>query len=328
MINLSFSKMVALGLGLMLAGQGNAQEQTQEEKQLVFGYVQNTFLAPSNQAAIKGFNEEAEKVGVRTVILDSRLSTEQQANAIDDLLAQNIDAIAFVPTDSVVAQGWVDKMAEAGVPAVASLIMVGDARTRELYDVYPNLSALVISDDVGAGASSAELAARYLPRDRTAKIAIIEGNPGAGISLLRIKGFERGLQESGIDYEIVASQPTDWTPQRGESVCQNIITANPDLDLIFSLADDMAIGCARAMSGLGVDIPLVATAGGAKMGNDAIAAGELLGSVCYKFETLGRMTFHQMLEAVQNPDAVKARFVTYDSPLITKENLAQCPPEW
>lgn len=302
---------------------GGAQAQD-----LTFGYVANNLLYPYVVATQKGFEDEAAKVGVKTIVLDARGSVEKQSNAIDDLLAQKVNAIGFLPMDSVVSQAWADKIAEASIPAVAISIMVGDPVTRKLQDVYPSLAAFVTTDDVAAGTTSATLAAKLLSKDKKAKIAIIEGSPGAAVSAQRIEGFKEGLADAGIDYEIVSSQPTDWTPDKGEAVCQNVLTANPDVDLIFSLADDMAIGCARAISAMGATTPLIATAGGAKMGNDAIAAGDLYGSVCTKPELIGRLMFQQMYEAVQKPGTVKAKFVTYDAPAVTKDNLQDCPPEW
>ena len=297
-------------------------------KDLTFGYAANNLLYPYVVATQKGFEKEAAKVGVKTVVLDARGSVEKQGNAIDDLLTQKVDAIGFLPMNSVVSQSWADKIAAAHIPAVAISIMVGDPTKRQLQDVYPSLAAFVTTDDVAAGASSAKLAAQLLSKDHKAKIAIVEGSPGAAVSAQRIKGFKKGLADAGISYDIVASQPTDWTPDQGDSVCQNILTATPNVDLIFSLADDMAIGCARAISSMGLKTHLVATAGGAKMGNDAIASGDLYGSVCTKPELIGRLMFKQMYDAVQHPGTVKSKFVTYDAPAITKGNLSDCPPEW
>ena len=142
------------------------------------------------------------------------------------------------------------------------------------------------------------------------------------------EGFLKGLTQAKVKYQIVASQPTDWTPEKGEAVCQNILTANPDVDLIFSQADDMAIGCARAIRAANSKAKLVATGGGSKLGLDAIKNGELDGSVCVKPELMGRMAAKALFEAIANKGTPSARFITYDTPTITKANLAACPPEW
>jgi len=82
------------------------------------------------------------------VVLDPKSSVETQANQIDDLLQQNVDGIAFMPNDSVVAMSFVDAVAAKNVPIVASAVPVGDT-TKEASDyVYPKLTALVTTDDV------------------------------------------------------------------------------------------------------------------------------------------------------------------------------------
>src|SRR3546814_9238133 len=79
-----------------------------------------------------------------------------------------------MPLDSVVAQGWVDRVGRAGVPVAAVAALVGDPRTRAIDDVYPGLVALASQDEVAAGEAAGTLAAELLPRDRPARIAVIE----------------------------------------------------------------------------------------------------------------------------------------------------------
>jgi ribose transport system substrate-binding protein len=297
-------------------------------QETTFGYVPASMAYPFNVATAKGFREEAAKVGVKTVVLDSKGKVEAQGNAIDDLLTQKVAGIGFLPLDSVVAQSWVDKIAALKVPIVAVASQVGDPEKRPLKNVYEKLTALVTTDDVLAGEVGARLAMKFLPTDRVAKIAIIEGAPGYANVRQRTEGFKSELQKAGVKFEIVSSQPTDWTPEKGEAVCQTVLISNPDVDLFFSQADDMAIGCARAIQAAGSKAKLMATAGGSKLGIDAIKAGELDGSVCAKPELLGRLMFKALYEATKNPAAPKAQFLTYDMPEITKDNLAECPPEW
>lgn len=297
-------------------------------KEITLGYVVASLEYPYNVATKRGFEDEAKKAGVKAIVLDPRGSVEAESNAIDDLIAQGVDGIGFLPLDSVVAQSWVDKISDHNIPAAAIALMVGDPKTRDLRTPYEKLSALVATDNTQAGFISGEISAKLLPKNRIAKIAIIEGAPGYAIVWQDTQGFKAALDKAGAKYEIVAAQPTDWTPEKGESVCQNFLTAHPDLDLIFSQADDMAIGCARAIHAAGSKTKLVATGGGSKLGADAIASGEIDGSVCTRPELLGRLLFKALYEHVQNPNAPKAQFVTYDMPALTKDTLAQCPPEW
>ena len=303
------------------AGMASAQEMT-------FGFVPAAMQYPYNVSAADGFREAAEEVGARAIILDPQGDVQAQGNAIDDLLAQGVDGVGFLPLDSVVSESFVERITGAGLPSAVMSIQVGDPATRELRDVYPDLNALIAPDDTIAGAQSAKLAMELYQGDGPAKIAIIEGAPGIAVVEQRSEGFLAELDANGFAYEIVGSQPTDWTAEKGESICQNFLTGTPDLDVIFSHADDMALGCARAIEAAGSEAILVATSGGSSLGNAAIAAGEIDGSVCVRPKQMGRMVFEALHAAATGENTEKARFLTIDLPIITGDTLDDCPAEW
>jgi ribose transport system substrate-binding protein len=299
-----------------------------QAKEITLAYVAANLQYPYNVALGKGFQDAAKELGAKSIVLDPKGSVEKQGNAIDDLIAQKVDGITAIVMDSVVARAWVDRAAENNIPFVASAVQVGDPEKVPLRQVYPKLSALVTTDDVLIGVRAGELAATLLPKGRTAKIGVIEGAPGYSAVRQRRQGFDEALKKAGANYTIVASQPTDWTPEKGESVCQNILTAHPDLDMFFSQADDMAIGCARAIRAAGSKAKLIATGGGSRLGNDAIKNGEIDGSVCTDPVTIGRLAAKALYEAATNPKTAKARFITYDTPAITKATLSGCSASW
>ena len=295
---------------------------------VTLGYVAASLEYPYNVAVADGFKEAAQQLGAKAIVLDPRGSVEKQGNAIDDLIAQGVDGIGALPLDGVVAQTWVDKLADHNIPFVSAATQIGDPQKVAWDNVYPKLTALVGMDNVKAGELSGELAATLLPKDRTAKIGIIEGAPGYPQVWQRSQGFKQGLDKAGIKYEVVASQPTDWTPEKGEAVCQNILASNPDVDLFFSQADDMAIGCSRAIHAAGSKARLVATGGGSHLGIDAIRSGEIDGSVCDRPKEEGRLVAKALYEAVTKKNTRMGQLITYDTPAITKETLSRCPAEW
>jgi len=296
-------------------------------KDITLGYVAAGMQYPFNVAAARGFEAAAKAAGVKTIVLDAKTSVERQGNAVDDLISQKVDGIAVLPIDAVVAQSWVDRAASHNIPFVAVATQVGDPQKHSIKDVYPKVSALVASDEVHAGYDAAQIAATLLPKGRTANIAIVEGAPGYPTVWQVTKGFKEGLDKAGIKYQIVASQPTDWTPEKGESVCQNILSAHPDVDLFFNQADDMVIGCARAVRAAGSHAKLVSR-GGSRLGINAIKSGDVDGTVCIQPGKMGALAFKALYAAVTNPGAPKAQFVDVDTPQVTKASLSQCVPEW
>jgi ribose transport system substrate-binding protein len=294
---------------------------------VTLGYVAAGLQYPYNVAVAKGFQDAAKKEGVEVIVLDAKTSVERQSNAIDDLIAQNVNGIAVLPLDGVVAERWADRAAAHKIPFVSVATELGDPQKRAIKDVYPAATALVASDEIHTGEVAGEIAATLLPRDRVIKVAIVEGAPGYPQVWQRSKGFKQALDKAGIKYEVVASQPTDWTAEKGEAVCQNILTAHPDTDVFYNQADDMVIGCAKAVRAVGSHAKLIGW-GGSRLGLSAIKAGEVDGTVCLEPEKMGRLAFAATYQAVLHPETPKGRFIQVDTPPVTRENLATCKAQW
>ena len=296
--------------------------------EVVLGYIPASLEYPYNMASAEGFQEEAKALGAKVVVVDPRGSVEKQANGIEDLLSQGVQGIAVLPLDGVVAQEWVDNVAEHGIPFVSLATQIGDPEKNPWSAVYPKLTALDGMDNVLAGEQAGKLAATYLPKDRVSKIAVVEGATGYPQVWQRTMGFKRGLDQAGVKYEIVSSQPTEWTPETGEAVCQNALVAHPDINLIFSHADDMAFGCARALQATDSAVKLVAACCGSKLAVDAIRAGEFEGSVCDRPVEMGRLAAKALYDAATKRNVKTGQLIGFDTPAITKETLAACPEPW
>ena len=320
----SFKFVLSAGMVSALAfaaGSAAAEDKT-------FGLIVNNMAFPYNVVLADGFSKGADAAGAKVLVLDSKLSVETQANQMDDLLAQKVNGIAFMPNDSVAVQSLVDKVEAAGVPIVAAAVPVGDPLKNPVDYAYPKLTALVSTNDVIAGHVAGVYAASVLGKDKEIQIAVVEGAPGFAGVQQRQQGFEAALNEAGIKFKIVSSQPSNWTPESGETICQNAITANPDVEVIYSHADDMALGCAKAIKAAGSKARLIATGGGSKLGAEAIKNGEIEASVCTQPALIGEIAFQKLLEASKDPAAAKkGEYVTYEMYPLTKENVDKCP-QW
>lgn len=293
-----------------------------------YGYSSNGLSFPFAAAVAKGFSDAAAEAGEEAIVLDAQGDVLKQTNDIDDLLAQGVVGIAIMPNDSAVATAWADKAAEAGVAVVASASMIGDPATRKIDEVYESIAALVTQQEIAAGREVGLLSAKLLSAAgvETAKVAIIEGAAGYAEVGQRTEGFEAGMAEMGQAYEIVAAQPGDWTAEKGEAACQNILAANPGVNLFFNQADDMVVGCARAVSAVDSEAILVGF-GGSKLAIAAIKDGDVDGTVCYKPEEIGRISF-QVLHDVASGTERKAEFLTYPTPGVSIDNVDDCVGQW
>ena len=84
-----------------LAAAAAVSSSTAFAKDLTFGYVAGSLKYPYNVATAEGFEQAAAEAGAKAIVLDPQGEVEKQGNAIDDLLAQGVDGIGFLPLDSV-----------------------------------------------------------------------------------------------------------------------------------------------------------------------------------------------------------------------------------
>jgi len=89
----------------------------------------------------------------------------------------------------------------------------------------------------------------------------------------------------------------------------------------------MAVGCARAVRSGGSHAKLVGI-GGSKLAIVSIKAGQIDGTVCYKPEHLGALAFDTLYEDVTGRKPLRAGFITYDTPGVTRADIGQCTGQW
>jgi len=325
---------VTVGVALLVAGCGASDEDggatggeaRKRPSDLTIGVSNLGLSFPFPAAISKGIKAEAERLGVKVVELDAKGDTNRQANTVQDLIAQKPDGILLLPLDSAVAQGLVRQIEQAGIPAMAVASLVGDPKAVETgKEVFRGLEAVVTQDEVAAGARAGEIVRDMLPNG--GKIAVVEGQAGFAEVRTRLSGFKQVLDESGEDYEIVASQPGDWLPDKGEAACQNMLAANPDIDVFYAQADDMAAGCARAVKAARSDAKVVGI-GGNRVVIDDIRQGDVAGTVCYKPENMGALALRTMVQHLTGERRLNGEFISYDTPAITRENVDECQPQW
>lgn len=294
---------------------------------VTLAFVVTNFQNVAEVSMADGFKKKGEELGAKVMLMDSRGSVEKQANAIDDALAQKVNGIAAIVLDSAVAKGWVDKANAAGVKFTAVAVQVGDPSAK-WADVYPGLASQTGRDDFQTGVDLAAFAAKVLPKDHAAKIGLVEGMPGYSTVVNLTNGFKSGLDKAGVKYDIVVSQPTDWTQAKGQEVCQNALVSNPDIDLFYAHAETMAVGCADAIADVGSKAKVLTAAGGLKAGMPYVKSGKITASICEMWREYGAAGAETLYKAATDPKAPGAQLVTIQPPIYTAENADSCTPQW
>src|SRR5262249_24536110 len=266
---------------------------------------------------------KAGQLGVKIVDLDSQGDQAKQANQVQDLISEKVDAILLVPLSPGPAQALVDESVSANIPIASVHGYVGANRTAD--DPYQKLKFIVDENEIEAGGTAGQMALKALPQG--GKVAIITGAAGFAENTLRVTKFKEALNSAGGKYNVVATQPGNWTKQDGQSACQNILAANSDLGLIYAISDDMAVGCAAAAKSAGSKAKIIGI-GGSQSGIDGIKAGDIYGTVCYKPYTEGQTAVQLMYDSLTGKLTGEPKTTFYDTPGVTKDNVSSCDPQW
>jgi ribose transport system substrate-binding protein len=269
----------------------------------------------------KGAQQEADKLGVKLIVLDSKGDVQKQGSDIQDLVAQKVSGILIVPNSPGPAQSMVDSVAAAGIPIASVHGTVGTGPT----DVpYGKLSFTINESADTVGHEEATLAKQALPSG--GKVAIITGASGFLENTTWTAGFTSDLTAAG-GFSVVATQPGDWTAEKGEAACQGILSAHPDVNLFYALSDDMAAGCAKAVASAKSTAKVLGN-GGAKIGVDGIKSGTIFGDVCFKPVDEGARAFDTLYAQITGKAPAPNKVLSYDIPPITNATVDQCVPQW
>lgn len=102
--------------------------------------------------------------------------------------------------------------------------------------------------------------------------------------------------------EIIAEDTADWLTADAVTLCENWLTAYPEMNCVIAQNDDMAIGAIQAAKSAGYKLGenfFVFGKDGNAAGIEAMKAGELEGSVYLSFEGWGYSQAKMFVEAIE-----------------------------
>ncbi|MEO8907161.1 MAG: ABC transporter substrate-binding protein [Microbacteriaceae bacterium] len=201
---------------------------------------------------------------------DAQQQQENQIATIRAYIQQRVNVIAFSP---VVESGWDTVLKEAktaGIPVVLT------DRAIDTSDSSLFVTRLG-SDFVREGQKAGEWATKEFATSTSVNVIEIEGTTGSAPTIGRRTGFARAI---GTDskFKIIATQDGGFTRSGGEQAMEALLKAHPDVDLVYSQNDDMALGAIQAIEAAGkrpgIDIK-VESIDATRDGMTALAAGKI-----------------------------------------------------
>lgn len=110
---------------------------------------------------------------------------------------------------------------------------------------------LVGSDHV----ETALLATRHLLGLGHRRIATVTGSGGRQVTSMRLKGYERALEEAGVSYDPALVESGDWEADGAYEASIRLLDRAPGITAFYAQNDTMAFGVMSALHERGLGVP-------------------------------------------------------------------------
>lgn len=181
----------------------------------------------------EGLRAEAAKDSFELIVTAGEFDLGKQTAQIEDFITRKVDAIVVCPVDSRGIGAAIKKANEANIP-----VFTADIAAQEGAVVCH-----VASDNVAGGRKAGEYLSKIL--EGKGNVAIID-QPTVTSVLDRVQGFKEAIANfPGI--KIVADVNGEGVRDKALQVASDILQAHPNLNGIFGINDDSALGSLDAV---------------------------------------------------------------------------------
>jgi ribose transport system substrate-binding protein len=294
---------VALAAGGLVAC-GDDDEETsaqdggpkQVRVEMVMASLDNAFYIAQKEG-IEAEAARLENADVQVSAGRERASTEEVIGLIENALAQGVDAIAVNGSDTKPLLPVLRRVIDEGVPLV-----LFDAPADELEG---EAAAYIGTDNEQGGRAAGEWLAGKLPEGgATAIVQCVAGHP---VTRARVDGFKAGLGDA--PFKVVADGDAECDRAKARRVMEDMLSAHPDIDAVFSTSDTQTPGAVAALKADGVD-PVFVSFDAQPEVVEAIAAGAVIdASVAQSAKEIGTAAVKAAVGAARGEPVEKRTIV-------------------
>lgn len=249
----------------------------------------------------------AEHPGLNIIVKTSP-DAASQANAVQDLATQGIQALVILPSDPDPLVNAIKEVKSKNVfvTLVDRAPSVNDNSVRDLY---------VAGNNPALGATAGDYIKKNSP---DAKVAVIRGLP-IPIDQQRQDGFDKAI--AGSNVKVLEKQFGNWNRDDAFKVMQDFLTKYPKIDVVWCQDDDMAVGALQAIAqAKRTDIQYVIAGAGSKDMVKKVMDGDKLipVDVLYPPAMVGT-ALELTVAGLYDQVPVRGNYIL-DATLITKDN--------
>lgn len=199
--------------------------------------------------------EELKSEGVISEYYETNADNDasKQISDIHDMISKGVDGMLIAAVNPTACNDAIAEAMDAGIKVV---------NFNSLADT-DNVTAKVYQSDEDFGKICAEFIVDKL--DGKGKIIVLQGTAGNSVSNARWAGAEAVFNENP-DIEIVGEAYGEWDYAKGKAATESLLSANPEIDAVWSQGGAMTQGAVDAFVAAGRPlVPMTGEAGNGYM---------------------------------------------------------------
>jgi ABC-type sugar transport system substrate-binding protein len=216
---------------------------TNGSKKLTIGFSQVGAENAWRTAETNSITSEAKNRDINLKFSDAQSKQENQIAALRGFVAQGVDAIILAPK---IETGWEPVLKEVKAAKIPVILVDRGVKVSDdsLY------TTLIASDFVEEGRRVGDWLTKKTGGN--AKIAEIQGTPGAAPTVDRQKGFAESIAKAP-GMKIIMTQTGEFTRAKGKEVMAAFLKSpeGKDITAVYAHNDEMALGAIQAIEAAG-----------------------------------------------------------------------------
>ncbi len=234
-------------------------------------------------------------------------STDDVVGLIENAIAKHADAIAVNGSDTKPLLPVLQKVIDAKIPLV-----LFDAPAESLSS---QLAAYIGTDNRAGGEAGGEWLKQQLPNG--GKLGVILCVAGHPVTTARFDGFKAG---AGPGFKVVATADAQCDPEKGRKAMEDMISAHPGLDAVFSTSDSQSLGAVKALQAAKEDPLFVSFDAQPPVVKDIESGAVVDASVAWSAHQIGADAVKAAIAAARGEPVEKTTLVPVT--VVSKDNAA------
>lgn len=298
-------------------------------------------LASANtysQANLAGMQAAAKAAGnVEVTAFDGEFDGSKQAAQIQDATASGkYNAYVVFPNDGAVVVPPVKQAIAKGIKVAAAYVPIGS----DIYQGAPQVPGVlgtVWHDEPYDGRDLGQIAidackAKH-PTANPCKVAYLSGGNGISFEQAKLKEFKKKIATAPQKITLVAQQEGNFLQADSRKAAQNILQAQPGVNVFATTGDQMTAGVEDAVKSAGLTGKVTLIGDGAStQGVAAVKDGRWFGTTVYLPFTEGKLAAEMAINAVRGIQPAKNDINVRDSSPIghafTQQTTTAFTPQW